>query len=316
MAPIPPAARMRLMRERRKRDPEKCVQMKLADAERKRRQRAEKILSAEEVTKRRQSGRSRTAKWRLMKKATNSALKPDLSLTPQALGKAVRRVKNAFPSSPRKAKLVLSKLNISQQLLKKTDLKDRKDTDMLINIESFYCRDDISRQAPGKKDYVTLWTKEGETVKQKGHLMMTVFEAYQIFKLENPNLKIGKSKFAQCRPKHVLTMSNLPQNVCLCRVHEDLNFLLEAALKLNITVPKTTSMLVTECVCDEDSEKCMLSKYDDCLGGKVFVEKLIEENKDRLSDAITWCQWRTVDNIVIKAIIDDKQVGDLLSEMG
>ena len=27
-------------------------------------------------------------------------------------------------------------------------------------VEEFYCRDDISRQAPGKKDYVTVWMKD------------------------------------------------------------------------------------------------------------------------------------------------------------
>ena len=28
-------------------------------------------------------------------------------------------------------------------------------------VEVFYCRDVISRQAPGRKDCVTVWTKEG-----------------------------------------------------------------------------------------------------------------------------------------------------------
>ena len=50
-------------------------------------------------------------------------------------------------------------------------------------VKSFYCKDDISRQAPGKRDVVTV----GDEKIQKRHLMMTLLEAYQSFKTDFPD---------------------------------------------------------------------------------------------------------------------------------
>ena len=55
---------------------------------------------------------------------------------------------------------------------------------------------------------------------------MTVLEAYRLFKSEFPDIKIGKSLFAEHRSKYVILMSDLPQNVCLCRYHENMSLML------------------------------------------------------------------------------------------
>ena len=39
-------------------------------------------------------------------------------------------------------------------------------------VEGFYIRDDISRQAPGKKDFVMILKLDGEVQSQKGHLLL------------------------------------------------------------------------------------------------------------------------------------------------
>ena len=43
---------------------------------------------------------------------------------------------------------------------------------------------------------------------QKYHRVMSVMEAYRLFKRDNPTVKVGKSKFAKLRPKNVLLTSN------------------------------------------------------------------------------------------------------------
>jgi hypothetical protein len=48
---------------------------------------------------------------------------------------------------------------------------------------------------------------------------MSVREAHQVFSRENPELKIGKSKFAGFRPSYVLPLDETPRNVCVCTIH-------------------------------------------------------------------------------------------------
>ncbi len=54
------------------------------------------------------------------------------------------------------------------------------------HVREFYERDDISRQAPGMRDVVTV--REGGVKKkiQKRHLTMSILEAYRYFKKKHP----------------------------------------------------------------------------------------------------------------------------------
>ena len=54
---------------------------------------------------------------------------------------------------------------------------------------------------PGKADYVKVKTNDGVFQKQKRHMMMTIGEAFECFREQNPEYEIGKSKFASLRPK-------------------------------------------------------------------------------------------------------------------
>jgi hypothetical protein len=90
-------------------------------------------------------------------------------------------------------------------------------------VVDFYCRDDISRQAPGIKDYVRMDQPDGgkEDV-QKRHLMMTLKEAHGLLKMENGHQGVYRfTKFAELRPDYVALSSQMPHNVCCCKMHED-----------------------------------------------------------------------------------------------
>ena len=81
-------------------------------------------------------------------------------------------------------------------------------------VDNFYEQDDISRQAPSKLDTIVVRTDVRKETRQRRHLFMTVAEAYQLFREKYPGECIGKSKFAELRPKHVLLSSDLPVNAC------------------------------------------------------------------------------------------------------
>ncbi|CAF3979513.1 unnamed protein product [Rotaria sp. Silwood1] len=87
--------------------------------------------------------------------------------------------------------------------------------------------DAISSVATGKKDIVIVKSPEGSNIKvQKRYLVMTVREVYEQFKLIYPNEKIGSTSFSLLRTKHVLLMPDIPQNVCLCKYHANIDLLL------------------------------------------------------------------------------------------
>ena len=54
-------------------------------------------------------------------------------------------------------------------------------------------------------------------IMQKKFLVKTVEEAYGVFSEEHPNVKIGRAKFADFRPKHVCCNSKFLNNMCLCK---------------------------------------------------------------------------------------------------
>ena len=83
---------------------------------------------------------------------------------------------------------------------------------------------------------------------------MTLLEAYQCFKNDYPDIKIGKAKFCELRPKYVMLLSDTPKNVCLCQYHENMELLLSALHKVfPDDFPLRTYELVTNCVCDDTS---------------------------------------------------------------
>ena len=86
----------------------------------------------------------------------------------------------------------------------------------------FYQCEDISRQAPGRKDITSVRMADGMKTKlQTRHLTSSIKETHTIFQDEYPDAKVGKSKFAILRP-HVLLSNKLPHNVCLSKSHENL----------------------------------------------------------------------------------------------
>ena len=124
------------------------------------------------------------------------------------LSKAVKRVQSALPNSPRKKAAVIKKLAMSIDTSDSSPEKKAGPTALSTEVENlviqFYLRDDISRQAPGKRDSIVVKENGNKTTMQKRHLSMNIVEAHQLFKTDHPEISIGKSKFASLRPAHVL----------------------------------------------------------------------------------------------------------------
>ena len=142
---------------------------------------------------------------------------------------------------------------------------------------------------PGKADYITVKNPDGtKENKQKRHLIMTVREACRAFKDNYPEIKVGKSKFAELRPKHTLTVNKTPPNVCVYRCHSNGIMILEALHgKLGNIVPLySRNDFLPLCVCDVVNEDCMPSS---CLQCENKIHNVIEDlDEDILSSPIKW----------------------------
>jgi hypothetical protein len=158
-------------------------------------------------------------------------------------------------------------------------------------VHEFYCRDDISYQAPGKRDTIT--TKDnGVKVKlQRRYLLFSLRELYQMFIQENPDIKLSLSSFQDLRPSNVLYKSCIPHNVCVCIYHDNVISLLKSLSK-NIDGYESIDLhtFIDLIVCDSTEELCMFRRCVLCF------DKFKNEIKDKIIDSmkhIKWILWST-----------------------
>ncbi|CAF3403688.1 unnamed protein product [Rotaria sp. Silwood2] len=167
------------------------------------------------------------------------------------------------------------------------------------NVIQFYELNEISNVAPGKKDVMVIQSYDGSKVKvQKRHLVMTVREVYEQFKISYPNEKIGSTSFSLLRPKHILPICDIPQNVCLCKYHANVDLLL-SSLNPILNTPRTTSLFREALVCNSEDEECMSSKCNNCGNLKNF-DKLFECDDETRKKDLTYFQWKTNDSKILK----------------
>ena len=237
--------RSKQFRKKLKEDPEKYNIYKSKDNERKKiernKQKVQQSRSPAEVARQKKLNRERVRKFRMNKKIKQVDLDSEeytaAYSTPQALGKAVGKVKSHLPKSPRKRKAVVAKLasaaGIKIVKKKKLSLVGNKciSTQIISKVKAYYMLDSISRQAPGKKDFVTSWKSGKKEHLQKRHMMLSLKETHALFLKDNPDVKIGLSKFSSLRPENVLLSSEMPVNVCLCSYHENIQLICECLSK-------------------------------------------------------------------------------------
>ena len=249
---------------------------KSKDRERKRAERSKpKVQSPEEIARQKKLNRDRVRRSRILKKAKEKETvvsgeqeEANVYATPQALGKAVGKVKPHLPKSPRKRKAVIVKLASSTGINLSTKKKfkhfstgnRRLSPEVTKKVQSFYLLDSISRQSPGRKDFVVRWQNGKKEHLQKRHLLFSLKEAHAIFLKENPLLKIGLSKFSSLRPSNVFLSSNMPGNIYMCQYHENIKLICDCLSKKILEFPSHSGNFVDHFVCSSSTEECMLGK--------------------------------------------------------
>lgn len=188
-------------------------------------------------------------------------------------------------------------LDLSPSSTARNDKSKRSlSVDTKIAVEDFYSNDDISWQAPGKKDRMIIRenSTEGKVLKrtiQLRYMLMSLREAYSQFQKSHPTITIGLSKFSEFRPKHIKLFDKIPHNVCVCSYHENIRLLL-LALKSSTKLPTEFSDFVNVVVCESSSKECMSNQCSSCRN-KIFNFK---PDSDLENQPIKYMQWQKADN--------------------
>lgn len=303
MAKTTSAERMRALRERRAKDKEQYSEHlekeRIRDKKRRENTKNEAMTDTSLMKELRKRKTMAQRKWRAKAKAktcNTPVSKLGSYQCPQSLGKAVQKIKKAVPNSPRKKIAVIKKLAVdhvpdSAKILfpQNEPPKSKISEETLKLVDAFYKSDDVSRQAPGIRDVKSV--KDAvtgiRTRYQKRHMIVTVGEAYSLFVDENPGTQIGKSSFYDLRPKHVLLSSEMPHNVCVCKYHANMDFLLSSICNQvgPFNFPKTSEALL---FCDITDEACMSGKCSQCMNDPKI---LIPEREFDYNKPVNYKQW-------------------------
>ncbi|XP_063220054.1 uncharacterized protein LOC134529662 [Bacillus rossius redtenbacheri] len=219
--------------------------------------------------------------------------------TKQSLGKAMKKIQRNLPQSPRKRQHVVQCL-ANQCGFKVTPPIGRTRQNEVSEklrkwVHIFYQNDDVSWQAPGKKDRVIYKDvdKDGNKVKrevQARYLLVSLGEAYKVFVEKHPQVTICRAKFCALRPKHCKLFSQIPHFVCVCSYHENVRLLL-LALKDFTDLPTDFDSFITTLVCDASSKDCMTNRCESCTNS---ISQHTPKDED-LRKPLKYSQWQNND---------------------
>lgn len=279
---------------------------KNASSAKKYREKLKKLAENDSAVKMQQKINERERKRKFRENKKQQTVKNIPFKTPQSLGKAVRRADAMMPKEKNKKICVLTKIlesldpNLKVQNIGKTEIIttmnpwNKLSPEIVEKVKSFYLKEDISRVSPGLKDRVKIKTN-GSIIEyaQKRHMVYTIKEAYTIFQEENPETKIQIRKFYELRPAFVLPISDTPHNVCVCKYHSNILFILEAFRKRFKTFPDDHKKLISEITCDVESENCMMNECPQCKEFDILFSCLpLQYNPE---EPMQIKQWSTID---------------------
>ncbi|CAM4986859.1 unnamed protein product [Rotaria socialis] len=209
--------------------------MKQKDRKRKRLARLKMTLS--EVTALRLRQKINLQKFRPKKKNDSNCSTAQASSfsTKQTKSKALKKIMNVLPVNKKRQIELITKVAEDLKILKIQKKQERDyqalPTTVKNKVYEFYSRDDISYQAPGKRDSITIKENGLRKKMQKKYLLFTLRELYELFIQENPNAIISLSSFQDLRPDYILYKSSIPHNMCICNYHENIALLIKSLNK-------------------------------------------------------------------------------------
>ena len=124
----------------------------------------------------------------------------------------------------------------------------------------FFTRDDVSRATAGKKDTIT----RNKTKMQKRLLLDTLSNTHVKFCSEFLEHKISYSLFCRLKPFWVVPPTVSDRETCLCRVHDNLQFMIDKLVELKLLQHVSVERLCEAIVCNSAEKSCMYGTCNQC----------------------------------------------------
>lgn len=160
-------------------------------------------------------------------------------------------------------------------------------------------------QIDGKREHI-----------QKRLILCNLREAYQKFKENHQNIKIGFSKFASMRPQNcVLAGTPGTHSICVCTYHQNVKLMLLGS-KIEKFIAGTDCAYtlgnyhtcLALMMCNPPTIQCFLNKCCNCPGFSHLRNMLEEIFEDNFVETIEYKQWTNTDRSTLEnkcATIDD-----------
>ncbi|CAH0732005.1 unnamed protein product, partial [Brenthis ino] len=200
-----------------------------------------------------------------------------------------KMLKNIFAKlGAQKHKIVKDCLGLQGRL--RTSNTRNSDTELTKKINSFFLRDDVSRNTAGKKETIT----KGKEKVQKRFLLDSMKHLFKAFKSENPNAKCSYFYFTKNRPFYVVTPTVDGRDMCLCKVHTNAAAKIKALKQKRVISALDLSTLISETICDSTKKECMFGTCNQCR------DKEFKINSDSVRGKIQWFEWVREQEIYLK----------------
>jgi len=151
-------------------------------------------------------------------------------------------------------------------------------------VKTFFTRDDNSRITTGRKQTIT----KKKVKKQKRFLADTMKNLHKKFLTENTN-NISYSLFCKLCPFWVVHPTLSERNTCMCKIHENLRFVIEKLHNLRLVDTSDLESLTKMISCETSRKTCM---YDECEECK---NKTVQLSRFDGSAKVAFTQWATAE---------------------
>ena len=182
--------------------------------------------------------------------------------------------------------------------------KDMIDDATKEKVTLFFLSPKTSREVPNKKDVIKI-----NDEKTNKHIMtMTMSEAFDEFKKQYPDVKIGFTSFKKFKPHQVRRVSETSHKSCLCQICCNLSLKIDAIQKFSTekgsdnlkgTVKnwnKTNVSNITLCNYSEKEypkAECLNRSCNECKVTNIS-DLLKDDVEGQMNEVITWFRWQLV----------------------
>ncbi|XP_034084202.1 uncharacterized protein LOC117554075 isoform X2 [Gymnodraco acuticeps] len=188
--------------------------------------------------------------------------------------KLQKHAQTAFGYSNKRAKYPVDLTNHGRRCVSRNELRK--------NVTSFFLRDDVSRMTTGRKQTVTLLKKK----MQRRLLTDTRKNLHRKFLSEHIG-QVSYTSFCRLRPFWVVTPSSSDRDTCLCKKHENLQFMANALQSQGLLSSRNIEEMSEATMCDPKAKVCAYGECSECLLTCHPMLKIPGEENIRLS------QWMT-----------------------